>query len=183
MLTDHPPLRICAAMARSSGNTGSLLYERPSAGSRGCYANCSFCCIAAVWHQRSSRYALSTCVLSNIADEMVAEKKGIAASRFCLHDDNFFVQGISATRRAVSALADALQARGIGRFATVVKARPTDADPQVFEILKTRLHCIRMYVGVESDSEQGLRAAASLGSSKQNHGPWHLWKRWNLHLL
>jgi len=42
-------------------------------------------------------------------------------------------------------------------FATVVKARPTDVDPEVFAILKHRLKCIRVYVGIETDADQGLR--------------------------
>jgi hypothetical protein len=36
-----------------------------------------------------------------------------------------------------------------------VKARPTDVDPVVFDILKHRLHCIRVYIGVETDADRG----------------------------
>lgn len=173
VLTDHPPLPDLAKLPwPDRRGTPARCFAHgiaPIVGSRGCYANCSFCCIAA-WHQQSlpgTRYRLRS--VEDIADEMVAEKRNRGIEIFVFHDDNFFVPGHQRNAERFSALADALEARGIGRFATVVKARPTDADPQVFEILKTRLHCIRMYVGVESDSEQGLRTLRRWAHSKQNH--------------
>lgn len=173
VLTEHPKLPDLAKLPWPDrrGEPAKCFAHgiAPLVGSRGCYANCSFCCIAA-WHEQSlpgTRYRLRS--VSDIADEMVAEKRNRGIEIFVFHDDNFFVPGHKRNAERFSALADALEERGIGRFATVVKARPTDADPEVFGILKTRLHCIRIYVGVESDSEQGLRTLRRWAHSKQNH--------------
>jgi anaerobic magnesium-protoporphyrin IX monomethyl ester cyclase len=50
----------------------------------------------------------------------------------------------------------------------VVKARPTDVDPEVFRILRHRLHCIRVYIGVETDADQGLETLRRWSAPKQN---------------
>lgn len=140
----------------------------PLVSSRGCYANCSFCCIAA-WHEQSlpgKRYRLRD--VSAVADEMVALKEERGIDIFVFHDDNFFVPGHKKNVERFSALADALERRGIGRFATVVKARPTDVDPQVFRILRERLRCIRVYIGIETDADQGLETLNRWSGTKQN---------------
>jgi len=49
--------------------------------------------------------------------------------------------------------------------ATVVKARPTDVDREVFRVLRDRLHAIRIYVGIETDSEQGLNTLRRWGAA------------------
>jgi hypothetical protein len=69
----------------------------------------------------------------------------------------------------ISALADALEARGIGPFATVVKARPCDVEPASFRVLRDRLHTIRVYVGIETDADQGLVTLDRRIASRQNH--------------
>jgi hypothetical protein len=127
----------------------------PLVSSRGCYANCSF------------RYRLRD--VNAVADEMVAMKRDRGVDIFVFHDDNFFVPGHRHNKERFSALADALEARGIGRYATVVKARPTDVDPEVFRILRDRLHCIRVYIGIETDADQGLRTLRRWSKSRQNH--------------
>jgi hypothetical protein len=68
----------------------------------------------------------------------------------------------------VNALADALHQLHVPRFATVVKARPTDVDPDLFAVMKERLGLIRLYLGVESDSEQGLKTLGRRVSREQN---------------
>jgi hypothetical protein len=141
----------------------------PLVGSRGCYANCTFCCIAA-WHEESQpgkRYRLRS--VEDIADEMVVLQRTRGIDIFVFHDDNFFVPGHKKNAERFSALADALEARGIGPFATVVKARPTDVHPEVFRILKERLRCIRVYVGIETDADQGLVTLGRWSSSPKNH--------------
>lgn len=141
----------------------------PLVSSRGCYANCSFCCIAA-WHEQSlpgKRYRLRD--VDDVAAEMVAEKRERGVEIFVFHDDNFFVPGHRHNKERFTALADALDRRGIGRFASVVKARPTDVDREVFTILKERLQCIRVYIGIETDADQGLRTLRRWAKSKQNH--------------
>jgi hypothetical protein len=51
----------------------------------------------------------------------------------------------------------------------VVKARPNDVHPEVFRVLVERLGCIRCYVGVETDADQGLVTLRRWGQSTQNH--------------
>ncbi len=140
----------------------------PLVSSRGCYANCSFCCIAA-WHEQSlpgKRYRVRD--PDAVADEMVALKRERGIDIFVFHDDNFFVPGHKRNRERFSALADALERRGIGPFATVVKARPTDCDPEVFRILRERLNCIRVYIGIETDADQGLSTLQRWSTAKMN---------------
>src|SRR5207248_8417149 len=113
---------------------------------------CSFCCIAA-WHEQSlpgKRYRVRD--VDDVADEMLELKKTRGIDVFVFHDDNFFLPGHKKNLERLSALADALDRRDIGHIATVVKARPTDVDMEVFKVLKHRLGCIRVYVGVETDA-------------------------------
>lgn len=141
----------------------------PLVSSRGCYANCSFCCIAA-WHEQSQpgkRYRLRD--VDDVAAEMVEMQRARGIDIFVFHDDNFFVPGHKKNIERFSSLADALERRGIGDFATVVKARPTDVTPAVFEVLKKRLRCIRCYIGIETDADQGLSTLQRWSQSKQNH--------------
>jgi anaerobic magnesium-protoporphyrin IX monomethyl ester cyclase len=140
----------------------------PLVSSRGCYANCSFCCIAA-WHEESQpgkRYRLRD--VGDVADEMVEEQRLRGIDVFVFHDDNFFVPGHKKNLERFNALADALLARGIAPFATVVKARPTDVDPAVFRVLVERLRCIRVYIGVETDADQGLVTLRRWSGTRQN---------------
>ena len=141
----------------------------PLVGSRGCYAKCSFCCIAA-WHEQvlpGKRYRVGPAEL--VADEMVAMQRDRGVEVFIFHDDNFFVPSKKHNIARINALADAIEARGIGRFATVVKARPNDVDPDVFALLRDRLHALRSYVGIETDADQGLVTLSRKVESKQNH--------------
>jgi len=140
----------------------------PLVGSRGCYANCTFCCIAA-WHEETQpgkRYRLRD--VGDIADEMVSMQRQRGIDIFVFHDDNFFVPGHKRNVERFSALADALELRQIGRFASVVKARPTDVTAEVFRILKERLHCIRVYVGIETDADQGLETLGRWAQPRHN---------------
>jgi anaerobic magnesium-protoporphyrin IX monomethyl ester cyclase len=140
----------------------------PLVGSRGCYANCTFCCIAA-WHEETQpgkRYRLRD--VEDIADEMVSMQRRRGIDIFVFHDDNFFVPGHKRNAERFSALADALESKRIGPFATVVKARPTDVNPEVFRILKERLHCIRVYVGIETDADQGLETLGRWAQPRHN---------------
>ena len=140
----------------------------PLVGSRGCYANCTFCCIAA-WHEETQpgkRYRLRD--VGDIADEMVWMQRQRGIDIFVFHDDNFFVPGHKRNVERFSALADALESRRIGPFATVVKARPTDVHLEVFRILKERLNCIRVYVGIETDADQGLETLGRWAQPRHN---------------
>lgn len=172
VLTPHPALPDLAALPwpdRRGAPAACFAHGiAPLVSSRGCYANCSFCCIAA-WQEQSlpgKRYRLRA--VEAVADEMVALQRTRGIDIFVFHDDNFFVPGHKRNRERIAALADALEARGIGPFATVVKARPTDCDPEVFRLLKERLQCIRVYIGIETDADQGLITLQRWSGSKQN---------------
>jgi radical SAM superfamily enzyme YgiQ (UPF0313 family) len=153
----------------------------PLVSSRGCYANCTFCCIAA-WHEQSlpgKRYRLRD--PEAVADEMLLLKKERNVDIFVFHDDNFFVPGHKRNVERFTAIADAIEARKLGEFATVVKARPTDCDEAVFRILKERLNCIRVYIGVETDADQGLRTLRRWAKSRQNKDAIDLVRKYELY--
>ncbi len=173
ILTEHPALPDLATLPRPDrrGEPAACFGHgiAPLVSSRGCYANCSFCCIAA-WHEQSlpgKRYRVRD--VEDVADEMVEMKRQRGIDIFVFHDDNFFVPGHRHNKERFSALADALERKNIGKYATVVKARPTDCDPGVFHILKHRLNCIRVYIGIETDADQGLRTLRRWAKSSQNH--------------
>jgi anaerobic magnesium-protoporphyrin IX monomethyl ester cyclase len=141
----------------------------PLVSSRGCYANCTFCCIAA-WHEQTlpgKRYRLRE--PGDVAAEMAAMQRERGIDIFVFHDDNFFIPNHGKSLARLEALADAIEAEGLRDFATVVKARPNDVTPAVFRVLAERLRCIRCYVGIETDADQGLITLRRWGQSTQNH--------------
>ncbi len=132
----------------------------PLVGSRGCYGRCSFCSISA-WHDAASpgkRFRLRD--VNDIADEMAELQRVRNIEIFLFEDDNFFLPRMEASLERIHALADALQRRGVSRFATVVKARPDDVRVEIFRPLVERLRCLRAYVGIESHSRSGLETLA-----------------------
>jgi len=141
----------------------------PLVSSRGCYANCTFCCIAA-WHEQTlpgKRYRLRD--PADVAAEMAAMRREQGIDIFVFHDDNFFIPNHGKSLARLHALADAIEGEGLRDFATVVKARPGDVSPEVFRVLVERLGCIRCYVGIETDADQGLVTLRRWGRSSQNH--------------
>lgn len=141
----------------------------PIVSSRGCYANCTFCCIAA-WHEQTlpgKRYRLRE--PADVAAEMAAMQRERGIQVFVFHDDNFFIPNHGKSLARLNALADAIETAGVRDFATVVKARPGDVTPSVFKVLVERLGCIRCYVGIETDADQGLITLRRWGQSSQNH--------------
>ncbi|MFT3711477.1 MAG: cobalamin-dependent protein [Archangium sp.] len=141
----------------------------PLVSTRGCYANCTFCCIAA-WHEQAlpgKRYRERP--LEDVADEMASLHHDRGIDIFVFHDDNFFLPSGVKNAARIDSLARMLTERGVHRYATVVKARPTDVQPRVFEALKRRLNCIRVYVGIETDADQGLETLQRWARSKHNH--------------
>ncbi|UCE61519.1 MAG: B12-binding domain-containing radical SAM protein [Phycisphaerales bacterium] len=129
----------------------------PIVGSRGCYASCAFCCIAA-WHALApTGKRFRTRPVAEIADEVAWLHKHRGIDIFTFHDDNFFLPDHRASLERINGLADALDARGVGRIGTVIKARPTDITPEIVRALHDRLCCIRAYLGIETHTEQGLK--------------------------
>lgn len=126
-------------------------------GSRGCYGNCSFCCIATLHRSASpgDRHRLRD--VAAIADEMALLHEERGTEIFIFHDDNFFLPRHSDSLARVLALGEAIAKRGLGRFATVVKARPNDITPEIVEAMRDRVGLIRLFLGVESSTQQGCR--------------------------
>ena len=140
----------------------------PLVGSRGCYGRCSFCCIAA-WHElggNGRRFRLRD--VDVIADEMAEQHRLRGIEIFNFQDDNFFLPRPEASLERIHGLADALARRGMQRFATVVKARPNDVEPTVFAALVERLHCLRAYVGLETNVPTGLVTLGRGSSAEHN---------------
>jgi anaerobic magnesium-protoporphyrin IX monomethyl ester cyclase len=126
-------------------------------GSRGCYANCAFCCIAA-WHRLApdgARFRQRS--TEDVAEEMAWLSRERGVDIFIFHDDNFFLPDQRAGLKRIEELADGLAARGMGPFATVVKARPNDVTQEVFACMRERLGLVRAFLGVETDAPAGLR--------------------------
>lgn len=111
-----PPELAGLAWPQRFGEPTRCLGHRAAAmiGSRGCYARCAFCCIAA-WHEQTlpgKRYRLRP--VDDIADEMadLVRRRGI--DTFIFHDDNFFLPNPARSLERIEALGDALDARGVG---------------------------------------------------------------------
>jgi anaerobic magnesium-protoporphyrin IX monomethyl ester cyclase len=142
--------------------------------SRGCYARCAFCCIAA-WHAQSpSGVKLRLRPVADVADEIAWLHHEMQVEIFIFHDDNFFLPSPAASLERILALADELDARRVGRVATVVKARPNDVTKEVFRAMRERLGNIRLFLGIETDAAQGLRTLARGVRSQQNHAALHV---------
>ena len=154
----------------------------PLVGSRGCYGSCSFCSIAA-WHDKGSpgkRFRLRT--VEDVADEMAWQQRERGIEIFVFQDDNFFLPKSSASLARIHGLADALAARGVTKFATVVKARVDDVRPEVFGALVERLHCIRAYVGIESHASAGLQTLARRTAPSDNDNALEVVRRLGLYI-
>jgi radical SAM superfamily enzyme YgiQ (UPF0313 family) len=124
-------------------------------GSRGCYGHCTFCCIHAYLKSAGGPdYRLRS--PANVADEMAELRRTRGARMFVFHDDDFFTRDAARDLARVTALRDALEARGVNDVALVVKARPDDVDQKVFRVLR-EIGLLRVYLGVEAGSTQGLR--------------------------
>lgn len=126
----------------------------PILGSRGCYADCSFCCIYAYAENADgARYRRRS--PEHIVAEMREEYERRGVRLFVFHDDNFFVpspeQNLARYRRMKHLLDEA----GIADIALVIKCRPNDVSPELFGLLKS-MGLIRTYVGIETNSGEGI---------------------------
>lgn len=124
-------------------------------GSRGCYGNCTFCCINAYINEAGgARYRERSA--DNIADEIALLRRERGARMLVFHDDDFFTRNHVRDLGRVTALRSALRARGVDDVALVLKARPDDLDPEVFRVLQD-IGLLRVYIGIEAGSSQGLK--------------------------
>jgi len=126
----------------------------PILGSRGCYADCAFCCIYAYAENADgARYRRRS--PENIVAEMKDEYDRRGVRLFVFHDDNFFVpsreQNLARYRRLKTLIDEA----GMTGIALVIKCRPNDVHPELFALLKS-MGLIRTYVGIETNSDEGI---------------------------
>jgi radical SAM superfamily enzyme YgiQ (UPF0313 family) len=126
----------------------------PIVGSRGCYADCSFCCIFAYADNADGpRYRMRS--PENIVREMKEEYDRRGARLFVFHDDNFFVPSPARNIKRYRRMAELIDAEGMTDIALVIKCRPNDIDQELFELLRS-MGMIRAYVGIETNSDEGV---------------------------
>ena len=123
-------------------------------GSRGCYGSCAYCCITTL-HQLAPGKRFRQRTVERIADEMASLYQKRGTRQFIFHDDNFLVPSEKFNHRRISAFEKALKNRGVEDIALVIKCRPADANLKVLRRLKG-LGLVRVFLGVESATEQGL---------------------------
>ncbi|MEJ2719656.1 MAG: cobalamin-dependent protein [bacterium] len=138
----------------------------PLIGSRGCYADCSFCCIYA-YHKaaRGPRYRRRS------PESVVAEMSGLYHERgvrlFVFEDDNFFLPAVGANIARYERFAELLSEEGMTDIGLVIKCRPNDVDRGLFELLKS-IGLVRAYVGIETNSGEGIVSLNRRISSEDN---------------
>ena len=124
-------------------------------GTRGCYGHCTFCCIHAyIADAGGERYRSRSA--ENVADEVALLRRERGARMLVFHDDDFFTRNAVRDLARVTSLRDAFQRRGVNDVALVLKARPDDLDTEVFRVLR-EIGLLRMYIGIEAGSTQGLK--------------------------
>ncbi len=138
----------------------------PIVGSRGCYADCAFCCIYAYAENADgARYRRRS--PESIAGEMRREYEGRGVRLFIFHDDNFFVPSANLNIDRYTRLRSALEGSGMTDIALVIKCRPNDVDPELFRLLKG-MGMIRAYVGIETNSDEGIVSLNRRVTSEDN---------------
>ena len=135
-------------------------------GTRGCYGHCTFCCIHAYLDSAGGpKYRMRS--PENVADEMAQLRRDRGVRMFVFHDDDFFTRDHVRDLARATALRDALRARDVKDVAIVVKARPDDVDPKVFDVLED-IGLLRVYLGIESGSTRGLKVLGRGVDMKDN---------------
>jgi anaerobic magnesium-protoporphyrin IX monomethyl ester cyclase len=138
----------------------------PVMGSRGCYGDCAFCCIHAFSrHADGPRYRRRS--PESIVHEIALDYRQRGVRIFVFHDDNFLVPSRQANLERCRQLRDGLRGAGLGDVAFVIKCRPNDVDEELFALLK-EMGLIRVYVGIESNSREGLLSLNRRVSQEEN---------------
>ncbi len=147
--------------------------------SRGCHASCAFCSISA-WHADNGgpRYRLRR--PEAVADEVawLYHERGVRILNF--QDDNFLSPSLEANLRRLRSLREAFAARGVGRVAIQVKARPDSMDPELLDLL-VEMGLFRLFLGVETDAVTGLETLARGCDRATNHRAVTLLRERELH--
>jgi len=128
----------------------------PIAAGRGCFGRCAFCCIATMHASQGGGQRQRLRSVASVADEMAWLRKHRDVDVFVFNDDNFFPPGRDRALARVHALGDALDARNVGRIAAVLRARPPDVTPELARAIRDRLGCIRVFLGIDTNTAAGL---------------------------
>ena len=125
-------------------------------GTRGCFGHCTFCCIHAYLKSAGGQMYRVAQRRRTSPTRWPSSGATRGARMFVFHDDDFFTRDHERDYARLVALRDALRARGVNDIAVVVKARPDDVDARVFDVLED-IGLLRVYLGIEAGSTQGLR--------------------------
>jgi len=131
----------------------------PVSGSRGCWAECSFCSITTVLRDGREHGAggrrLRLRSPEDVGLEMAMLAQAVGGSAiFCFHDENLLLPRPSDSLLRVAAMRKTLDEQGVGQSALVGKCRPDTVTKELAREL-ARLGVIRMYVGIENASPNG----------------------------
>jgi anaerobic magnesium-protoporphyrin IX monomethyl ester cyclase len=131
----------------------------PVSGSRGCWAECSFCSITTVLRDGREHDVLGRRLRlrspEDVGLEMAMLAQAVGGSAiFCFHDENFLLPRPADSLARVATMRQTLEEQGVGRSALVGKCRPDTITKELAREL-ARLGVIRMYVGIENASPNG----------------------------
>jgi len=131
----------------------------PVSGSRGCWAECSFCSITTVLRDGREHDVLGRRLRlrspEDVGLEMAMLAQAVGGSAiFCFHDENFLLPRPADSLARVAAMRKTLDEQGVGPSAFVGKCRPDTMTKDLARELG-RLGVIRMYVGIENASPKG----------------------------
>jgi hypothetical protein len=131
----------------------------PVSGSRGCWAECSFCSITTVLRDGRQHGAggrrLRLRSPEDVGLEMAMLAQAVGGSAiFCFHDENLLLPRPSDSLARVAAMRKTLDEQGVGQSALVGKCRPDTVTKELAREL-ARLGVVRMYVGIENASPSG----------------------------
>lgn len=139
---------------RAATGTAMGIAAAPLVGSRGCYADCSFCCIYAYADNAAgARYRRRS--PENVVAEMgqLYHRHGVRI--FVFQDDNFFLPTVAPNLKRYRRFEELMREEGIEQAGLVIKCRPNDVDEELFALLKS-MGLIRAYVGIETNSDEGI---------------------------
>ena len=120
-------------------------------GSRGCYNNCYYCCISTLHNLVSGKKYRQRSV-KNIVEEMEELYENKHIRHFVFHDDNFLVKNKQKNIDRLIKLEKEIKERDLEHIGITIKCCPTEADADVFSILK-RIGLVRVFLGIESSSD------------------------------
>ena len=133
----------------------------PVSGSRGCWAECSFCSITSVLRDGREHDVLGRRLRlrspEDVGLEMAMLAQAVGGSAiFCFHDENLLLPRPADSLARVAAMRKTLDEQGVGPSAIVGKCRPDTMTKDLAREL-ARLGVIRMYVGIENASPNGAK--------------------------